>query len=127
MKKQSSWCSLLFAVALVFLAMPMQAAPPVHDSADLAAIFGPTSCSVGHPMDREDVRPYGPGGRPGAQTKAIPCDARCVDGTYVGCWGTSCMGVNANCPYEKGYCYGNYSGLKVCPTCNQCKADGKCV
>ena len=128
MKKQLSCCALLFAAALVLHAMPVLAAPPVQGSLDLsAAIFGPAECSAGAALDPEEMRRFGQG-RPGSQNKAFPCDAKCSDGTYVGCFGNVCEGVDARCPYEKGYCIGNYSGKKVCPTCNQCKADGsKCV
>lgn len=128
MKKQLSFCALLFAAALVLHAMPVLAAPPVQGSVDLsAAIFGPAECSAGAALDPEEMRRIGQG-RPGSQNKAVVCGALCSDGSDVGCFGTVCTVVHANCPYEKGYCYGNYSGKKVCPTCNQCKADGsKCV
>ena len=137
MGKQLSFCLLLFGVAMLVPAVPMLAAESAPADA-LAAMFGPAAafdasadgafCSA---RDPEDMRPYAGRGRPGPQNKGFVCAARCVDGTYVSCQVTSpyCSEyvVNANCPYQKGYCRDRFVGIKYCPTCNQCKAGEKCV
>jgi len=49
---------------------------------------------------------------PGEETV---CNARCDDGSYVTCWGTSCSAYDSNCNNNfKGYCTGTSTGRRDC-------------